>query len=254
MQDFTGSASPLTDAGLATFYRATGASGADLWAVLSVETSGCGYLPDKRPKMLFERHVFHTLTGGRYDHAHPDVSAASAGGYGPAGAGQYARLGKAIRLDRTSALKSASWGIGQVMGLNYSEAGYPDVEAMVAAMVASEDAQLAAMAGFLTASHLAPLLARNDWEGFALRYNGPDYARHNYDGLLRQFHWRYAAGALPDMAVRQVQVELTFRGYDPKGIDGALGPGTRAAIRSFQKRHGLAETGQVEAALIAGLG
>ncbi len=45
----------------------------ELWAVLSVETSGCGYLPDKRPKILFERRVFSRLTGHRFDADDPDM-------------------------------------------------------------------------------------------------------------------------------------------------------------------------------------
>jgi len=30
-----------------------------LWAVITAETNGCGFLPDRRSKILFERHVFH---------------------------------------------------------------------------------------------------------------------------------------------------------------------------------------------------
>jgi hypothetical protein len=91
------------------------------------------------------------LTGGLYDASHPDISAPSEGGYGAGGANQYNRLAEAVTLDRQSALKSASWGLGQVLGLNYTSAGFADVEAMVAAMVVSEDNQLAAMAAFLAA-------------------------------------------------------------------------------------------------------
>ncbi|MGG7377547.1 N-acetylmuramidase domain-containing protein, partial [Escherichia coli] len=42
-----------------------------MWAVIHVESSGAGYQADRRPKILFERHVFHRLTGGRFDAAHP---------------------------------------------------------------------------------------------------------------------------------------------------------------------------------------
>jgi len=43
---------------------------------------------------------------------------------------------------------------------------------MVQAMVRSEDAQLACMAGFLKANGLAEKLLNKDWTGFARMYNG----------------------------------------------------------------------------------
>ena len=251
MPDFVGAAAPLTAAGVSQFLADTGAAEADLWAVLSVETSGCGFLPDRRPKILFERHKFHALTGGAYDQSHPDVSAPSAGGYGLGGANQYNRLAEAVTLDRQAALRSTSWGIGQIMGLNAAQAGFTDAEAMIAGMMDAEDCQLAAMAAYLNATRLAACLARHDWVGFALGYNGADYARHNYDGLLRQFHGRYAGGPMPDLGVRAVQVALTFLGYDPHGIDGLLGPGIQAAIRTYQADNALEQTGCVDAGLRA---
>ncbi len=253
MLQFAGAATALTSAGLSAFLSATHTQAPDLWAVLAVETSGCGFLPDRRPKILFERHQFHALTRGRYDRSHPDISAPHAGGYGPGGASQYDRLARAVALDRASALKSTSWGIAQTMGLCHAEAGFADVETMVTAMARSEDAQLLAMAAYLNATHLAILLSRNDWIAFAQGYNGPDYAGHNYNGLLRQFHGRFKAGPLPNVTIRAVQVGLTYHGYDTHGIDGMAGPDTQAAIRRFQSAHGLPASGQVDALLLEAL-
>jgi len=81
----------------------------EIWSVLGVETSGCGFLPDRWPKLLFERHIFHRLTGGRFDAEDPDVSQPTPGGYGRSGAHQYNRLAAAaIALNRGAALQSAS--------------------------------------------------------------------------------------------------------------------------------------------------
>jgi len=251
--NFMGAALPLTEAGVDGFTGATGTGGNELWSVLSVETSGCGFLPDRRPKILFERHKFHALTGGQYDGSHPDISAPSAGGYGAGGANQYNRLAEAVALDRQAALKSASWGLGQVMGLNYTSAGFADVEAMVAAMVVSEDNQLAAMASFLQATGLAGPLAAHEWTSFAQGYNGANYAANNYDGQLQQFYGHYLNGSLPDLGIRAVQIRLTYAGLDPRGIDGVLGKGTRAAIKAFQAQHGLEQTGDIDEALLASL-
>jgi peptidoglycan hydrolase-like protein with peptidoglycan-binding domain len=46
-----------------------------------------------------------------------------------------------------------------------------------------------------------------------------------------------------DMSVKDIQVHLNSRGYDVGGIDGKMGPKTRAAIRSFQKDEGLSVDG-----------
>jgi N-acetylmuramidase len=105
MPDFTGAANPLTSAGVTGFSNLTGAGATEMWCVLSVETSGCGFLPDKRPQILFERHKFHALTGGRFDLSHPDISQPTARGYGLGGANQYNRLAEAISLERQAALK-----------------------------------------------------------------------------------------------------------------------------------------------------
>ncbi|MDX1605496.1 MAG: peptidoglycan-binding protein [Candidatus Competibacterales bacterium] len=52
-----------------------------------------------------------------------------------------------------------------------------------------------------------------------------------------------------DAALRELQVRLTVLGHDTDGVDGLLGPGTRNAIRAFQRRHGLRVDGQPSASL-----
>jgi peptidoglycan hydrolase-like protein with peptidoglycan-binding domain len=42
---------------------------------------------------------------------------------------------------------------------------------------------------------------------------------------------------------REVQESLSLLGHDPRGIDGMFGPGTRTAIRLWQRANNLAETG-----------
>src|SRR5436305_5353027 len=118
MLEFVGTAFPLSQGGVNETLTSSGLGIAELWAVLSVETSGCGFLDDRRPKILFERHVFSRETNGGFDASHPDLSNPTAGGYGAGGAAQYDRLQRAIVLDREAALLSTSWGLGQVMGYN----------------------------------------------------------------------------------------------------------------------------------------
>ena len=45
------------------------------------------------------------------------------------------------------------------------------------------------------------------------------------------------------MTVRQVQLLLTYLGYDPGAIDGADGPKTRAAVKAFQAAEGMESDG-----------
>src|SRR5665213_2666530 len=161
LNTFAGKSRALSAAGLNASAQGVSVEAPALWTVLTVETSGCGFIADRRPQILFERHIFHRLTGGKFDDG--DISCADPGGYGPCGAHQYDRLNKAIALDRTAALQSASWGVGQIMGTNYALAGFHDVESMVAAMVDSEDAQLAAVSSFLTKSNMASFLRNRDW-------------------------------------------------------------------------------------------
>lgn len=253
MVEFAGTGLPLTQSGVDAATDALGVEPATLWAVLAVETSGCGFLSDRRPKILFERHIFSRLTGHRYDADDPDVSQPSAGGYGPSGAHQYDRLAAAIQLDRAAALQSASWGLGQIMGENHAPAGFTGAEDMVAAMAASEDRQLAAMAAFLAAAAAGEALRQHDWRRFARLYNGPNYAANNYDGLLQQFFAQYSAGSLPDLRVRAAQVYLYYRGFLGSGIDGIAGPSTARAVRAFQASSGATETGTVDDALLAKL-
>jgi hypothetical protein len=252
-QGFAGAAEPLDQLGLTAVTELLGVGASEVWAVLTVETRGFGFLPDRRPAILFERHIFSRETEGRFDALAPDISSPQPGGYGGLGAPQYDRLARGITLDRVAALRSASWGTGQVMGFNAADAGFIDVEDMVAQMVASEDAQLAGMARWVLAARLHLALRAHDWAGFARGYNGPAYAQNRYDVRLAGAHAKLAAGPLPDLAVRAVQAYLTYLGYDPGPVDGLMGRLTRSALGEFQTARGLPVSDNVDAALLATL-
>ena len=51
MVEFVGPGLPLTQRGVDAATTSLGVEPAALWAVLAVETSGCGFLSDRRPKM-----------------------------------------------------------------------------------------------------------------------------------------------------------------------------------------------------------
>ncbi|WP_296765391.1 peptidoglycan-binding domain-containing protein [Sediminimonas sp.] len=56
-----------------------------------------------------------------------------------------------------------------------------------------------------------------------------------------------AALDLDRNARREVQRDLSLLGFDPRGIDGVFGPGSRAAIRAHQRSLGMPETGYLSA-------
>ena len=236
---FAGNGAPLTAEGLSSAAGLLGCDVAAVGAVIEVETKGCGFLADRRPKILFERHIFHRETAGRFDATAPDLSHPKGGGYGSGGAAQYPRLERAMALDRDAALRGASWGLGQIMGFNAGLAGFADAPAMIAAFADSEDAQLAGLARFCTGSKLDKALREHRWADFARGYNGPNFKENAYDAKLDAAWTRLSRDGPADLRFRAAQVYLMYLGFDPGPIDGQPGKRTARAMAAFADRSGL---------------
>ncbi len=239
---FEGPGKPLPQRALDEAGAVVGIPNAAMWAVIHVESSGAGFQPDRRPKILFERHKFHSATNGRFDRTHPDISNRRAGGYGAGGAHQYDRLAEAMGLNRKAGLESASWGLGQVLGSNFAVAGFANVDDMVAKMVQSERHQLLGMFNFIKGNNLGRHLQNRDWLRFALGYNGRTAEQHGYPRKLEAAFSAFNGGSPPDIRVRIAQLGLTFLGHDPGGVDGVFGNNTRRALQRFQAAQGLPAT------------
>lgn len=160
-----------------------------LAAVAEVESngSGCdGYLP----KILFERHLFHRKTAGRYDASNPRVSNPRAGGYPLLQRERWWQLEEAMSLAPEAALESASWGKFQILGQNWRDMpAMQNVHEYVMKMARSEQDQLDALSAYIVRNDLVEKLKRRDWAGFALRYNGPGYRRNRYDVKLEKAYY-----------------------------------------------------------------
>jgi peptidoglycan hydrolase-like protein with peptidoglycan-binding domain len=217
-----------------------------------VETRGCGFFADRRPVILFERHIFSRRTKGRFDAKAPDISNPQAGGYA-GGVAEYERLERALALDEQAALMSASWGLGQVMGFHAEDLGYGSVEPFVRRMMESEDEQLGALAAFIQKNGLAKPLQNHDWATFAKGYNGPAYAKNQYDKKLASAYLRLSTQAAPDLSVREGQLLLMYLGFEPGTPDGALGPNTKGALKRFQAQQQLPITATFDAATLDAL-
>ena len=159
-----------------------------------------------------------------------------------------------IKIDANAALRSASFGLGQIMGFNHKAAGYASPGDMVAAFCDDEAAGLEAMIRFIESEGLVDELRRHDWSAFARGYNGAGYAKHGYHTRLAAAFKRWQA--VPDVLapsypkvrlgsrgapVRVAQERLLALGFDPRGVDGIFGAGTRAAAIAFQFSAGLSQ-------------
>jgi len=194
----------LTAQDFADAAAALGCSVAQIRAVFEVEASGAGWFTDVRadilardgpggfldgphlPKILFEAHIFDRETRGRYRAAHPNLSSARWNrALYVGGQGEYARLDQAMALERTAALRSASWGAPQIMGFNHKLAGFDTVEAFVDAMKTGARAHLMAFVAFVKNSGLTGELRQittyhDSARPFAAGYNGSAYEANEY--------------------------------------------------------------------------
>jgi hypothetical protein len=165
---------------------------AALRAVAEVEAPMGGFLADGRLRVLFEGHVFHRQTGGKFAESHPTLCFpkwtrehyARGKDADERGAGELARLEAAMALDRRAALCSASYGKFQIMGLNHRSCAYPDVDSFYNGMRIDEQAQLDAFCHFIKANGMVQALRDLDWTKFARLYNGPGFRSNDYDGKL----------------------------------------------------------------------
>lgn len=178
----------LTDNDYKQAADALGVEVASVKAVTKVESRGSGFLSIGAPVILFERHWMYKLlkvkTGK--EPALSDVCDPTAGGY-LGGTAEHTRLEKAVAIDRECALQSCSWGLFQIMGFHWKELGYDSVQKFVNAQYKSEGSQLDTFVRFLKVNpSMLAALKDKDWAKFAKLYNGPAYAKNNYDVKLAQ--------------------------------------------------------------------
>jgi hypothetical protein len=160
---------------------------AKIRAVDDIESQGSGFLESGEPKILFEAHWFSRFTDGKYNKSHPNISSPRWNrSLYEGGQAEHKRLQKAAKLNRTAALKSASWGKFQIMGYNWSECGFRSLQEFINAMYDSEKAHLGAFIGFMKSQDLVKPLKDEDWSTFARRYNGPSYAQNDYHTKLKE--------------------------------------------------------------------
>ena len=190
----------LTEEQIQSQARALGIEAAALKAVIEVECKGSGFNADNTPVILFERHVMRqrliandqSKIADQMMIKRPDLCSKSTGGYGLYSA-QHGRLNAAAQYHRASALESASWGIGQVMGYHWKALGYESLQSFINAMYKDEASQLDVMCRYIKVNGLVNALKNKDWKAFARGYNGSGYAKNNYDVKLANAYIKWSA-------------------------------------------------------------
>lgn len=149
-------------------------------AVAAVESSGSGFDNQGRPKILYERHLFHRLTDGRWSPA--DYSQSAGGGYSQ---DSWEKLGRACARNIDAAFSACSWGKFQVLGLHWSKLGFDSPYALAYSTVGSEAAHYDLLARYVRTFGLTDALRKisgnpEDCRDFAAGYNGAGYRRFAY--------------------------------------------------------------------------
>ncbi len=191
----------ITEAGYAQAAEHLGVEVAALKAFALTESKGRGFFSNGFPVILFERHKFYQAVRLKFGVARanalaaqmPDICNPNAGGY-VGNEGEIPRLERASNIDWLCAHSSASWGAYQVMGFNYSRAGYQSVQEFIEAVKRSEKEQLIGFVNFVGYdANLVQALRAKNWRVVAALYNGSgnvsDYAPKfaaNYDLAIRQ--------------------------------------------------------------------
>lgn len=155
-------------------------------AIARVESGGSAFDIHGRPKILFERHIFHRLTDGA--HGVAPFSDPVSGGYAH---DSHDKLTQALGRDVNAAIMSCSWGRFQIMGMHWAHLGYHSAIDMAYGMVLSEGAHYKALSRFIRANGLVDAARRISTSAeanraFARGYNGSTYERLGYHHKLAE--------------------------------------------------------------------
>lgn len=177
-------ADKVTNEQLDALARRLGCSVKQLRAVATVESGGAGFDGHGRPKILFERHVFHDLTNGCASVC--AFSNPKGGGYAE---DSWDKLTTAMIVNVDAAFASCSWGKFQVLGRHWNTLGYPSALDMAHSTVSGEGAHYEMLARYIEFNRMLGAIRALSTDpetnrGFARGYNGPAYEKFDYHTKL----------------------------------------------------------------------
>ena len=167
-------------------------------AIKSVESGGKS-IQNGIPTMLFEGHVFWQQLKAKGISPYNYISGNenilyqkwTKKYYTNSNQGELNRLKKAIKINEAAAFESASYGMFQIMGLNYKVCGYNSAKEFFNALCENEDNHLYAFVKFIKYKGIIPYLKTKNWRKIAYLYNGAAYAQNNYHIKLEQYYNKY---------------------------------------------------------------
>lgn len=207
--NFHGTAKRLNDLDLPRIGSQLGVGEDEIHAVLDVEARGRGFDSQGRPVILFEPHIFYRELSGSNLKTAIKKGLAYKSWKRNYPKDSYPRLLEAMAIDEEAALRSASWGLGQIMGFNHKLAGYPSAKAMVEDFLEGEAQHLQAMVNFIANTGLAKALREHDWRGFAKGYNGSQYEKNHYHTKLAAAYRKWSN--IPDTVWKQEQAIVSVK-------------------------------------------
>ena len=166
---------------------------ATIKAVVLVEAghSEKGFDEPGMPIINFDLSLFKKFSRAKgiklskFQKSHPAVFAPlNRKKYGGIQQAQYARLNSAMEIDSVIAYEATFWGMFQIGGFNWKKCGCSSVDEYVRLMSRSEHDQLELFVRFILSRKLEGYLQAKNWAGFALRYNGKQYAKRGYPQRL----------------------------------------------------------------------
>lgn len=161
-------------------------------AIRKVESAGASFDSAGRPTILFEPHIFHRRTAGRYSPAPYSYAVWRTRPYPSTMDGRWSQMADAAEKDEQAALESASWGLFQVMGFHWQALGYMSAQAFAECMARSEGEHLEALVRYIDKNGLARALrdcTAGDPEScrdFSRGYNGAGYEKNGYHKKLAE--------------------------------------------------------------------
>lgn len=177
-------------------------------AVLCVESNGTGFAVDGRMIIRFENHIFYDQWGKSnpvtfakyfsYDSSkrwlNHKYRTQESNAWITLHSGsntqdkEWDAITFASTLSDDAAFKSASYGLAQIMGFNYKQAGYSSGKEMFEDFKIGIREQVISFFEFVRGGrNMLTALKKNDWSGFASEYNGSGKAA-SYGALISEYY------------------------------------------------------------------
>lgn len=165
---------------------------AAVMAIISVESSGCGFNPPTGKIIIrFEPSWFLRLSKVANQHLSEAWHTVPNGPQ----ANEWQKFDSAFAIDPNAAMEATSVGMMQVMGFHYADHGFgfSNVGAMWDYAKVNEENQVDLGMRFIASEPalLRAMQAKN-WQQVAYYYNGQDYRENNYDVNLANAYNKYA--------------------------------------------------------------